>query len=176
MVKNRNIFINHILAYATMGIKKIISGGQTGVDRAGLDAAIEHNIPHGGWCPHGRRAEDGMIDERYRLKETDSHDYSTRTEYNIRDSDGTLILNIGRLEGGTAYTHKVARSLLKPSLIVDISIPVTIEKVIKWLEENNIETLNIAGPRESKHPGIYTRAMTELNGILSSMDDLRSES
>ena len=105
-------------------IKKIISGGQTGVDRAGLDAAIQHNISHGGWCPRGRRAEDGTIDTRYQLVETASHDYSQRTEFNVRDTDGTLILNMGTLDGGTAFTARVAESIPKPCLILDLGGPV----------------------------------------------------
>ena len=149
-------------------IKKIVSGGQTGVDRAGLDAAIQHNIPHGGWCPRGRRAEDGRIDDRYQLTESVSHDYALRTENNVRDSDGTLILNIGKLDGGTAYTAHVAEILHKPCLILDISVSRDTADVLGWLNDNNIQTLNIAGPRESKYPGIYEKALTELTRILSS--------
>lgn len=152
-----------------MMIKKIVSGGQTGVDRAGLDAAIHHNIPHGGWCPRGRRAEDGRIDGKYQLIETAGHDYAMRTEYNVRDSDGTLILNIGRLEGGTAYTVHIAESLHKPCLIMHIPISVDNAEVSSWIKENNIQILNIAGPRESKYPGIYNKALTELTRILSSI-------
>ena len=158
-----------------MRIKKIVSGGQTGVDRAGLDIAIRHNIPHGGWCPRGRRAEDGTIDPVYRLVETDSHDYSVRTGHNVRDSDGTLVLNTGTLDGGTAYTVQLARSMGKPCLIVDISLPLETAKVNTWLADNHIQILNIAGPRESKSPGIYSRAMSELNRILSSIDGPQSE-
>ena len=149
-------------------IKKIVSGGQTGVDRAGLDAAIQHNIPHGGWCPRERHAEDGRIEDKYQLTETASHDYALRTEYNVRDSDGTLILNRGKLEGGTAYTAHVAEYMHKPCLIIDISLSPDPEEVLDWVKNNKIQTLNIAGPRESKSPGIYEKALTELTRFLSS--------
>ena len=150
-----------------MMIKKIVSGGQTGVDRAGLDVAIQHNLPHGGWCPRGRRAEDGRISDKYQLVETASHEYAIRTEYNVRDSDGTLILNMGKLEGGTAYTAHLAASLHKPCMIMDLSGPDDTAALLKWLKDNNIQILNIAGPRESKCPGIYEQSVTALTRILS---------
>ena len=152
-----------------MWLKKIVSGGQTGVDRAGLDAAIQHRINHGGWCPRDRRAEDGIIDSKYHLIETDSRDYKIRTECNVRDSDGTLILNIGTLEGGTAFTAAVAATMGKPCLIIDLSTTVETGKIKSWLTGNQIHILNIAGPRESKCPGIYARALDELNHILLSI-------
>ena len=155
-------------------IKKIVSGGQSGVDRAALDTAIQHHIPHGGWCPRGRRAEDGAIDARYQLEETASHDYSQRTEYNVRESDGTLILNLGRLDGGTAFTAHIAQSIPRPCLIVDLAGPVDTAEVNAWLDANNIQVLNVAGPRESKCPGIYTRAKTALNRILDAMRESKS--
>lgn len=148
-------------------IKKIVSGGQTGVDRAALDIAIYRNIPHGGWCPLGRRAEDGIIDFAYQLVETQSQDYSQRTEYNVRDSDGTLILSQGRLTGGTAFTAQIAKAIGRPCLILDLAAYIDYEAVLTWLEQNNIQILNIAGPRESKHPGIYTRAKSALDRILT---------
>ncbi|MCD6446738.1 MAG: putative molybdenum carrier protein, partial [Candidatus Marinimicrobia bacterium] len=83
---------------------KIISGGQTGADRAGLDAAMELNIPVGGWCPKGRKSEDGPIDNKYPLQETTSGDYRVRTERNVKESDGTLIFTLGKPTGGTALT------------------------------------------------------------------------
>ncbi|PSQ85488.1 MAG: molybdenum cofactor carrier, partial [Bacteroidetes bacterium QH_2_63_10] len=90
-------------------MRKIISGGQTGVDRAALDAALAFNVPVGGWCPKGRRAEDGQIPDRYPLEETPSEAYEQRTAWNVRDSDGTLIITDGSLEGGTALTMTEAR-------------------------------------------------------------------
>ena len=101
-------------------ISKIVSGGQTGVDRAALDWALENDIPHGGWCPRGRRAEDGRLHHRYALRETDSSDYSQRTKKNVEDTDGTLIINSGDLSGGTAKTASYARSVHKPLMIVGL--------------------------------------------------------
>jgi len=149
-------------------INKIISGGQTGVDSAALDTAIEFKIPHGGWCPMGRLAEDGIIDDRYQLKETDSCDYKQRTRFNVRDSDGTLILNTGKLEGGTALTARYAKELDKPMFIVDLEQNKNTDALVKWLEKFKIRDLNIAGPRESKRNGIYLKALHFLQKILIS--------
>ncbi|MCZ6526748.1 MAG: putative molybdenum carrier protein, partial [Gammaproteobacteria bacterium] len=138
-----------------MLIDKIISGGQTGVDRAALDIAIKHNIAHGGWCPRGRIAEDGTIDERYNLTETDSREYACRTKWNVRDSDGSLILNSGRLAGGTAVTVSVSRRCNKPCHCISLDKTTDVSDAIEWISRHNIRILNIAGPRESKQPGIY---------------------
>jgi hypothetical protein len=148
--------------------RRIISGGQTGVDRAALDMAIELGIQHGGWCPVGRRAEDGTIDLRYKLKETASEDYGERTLFNVRDSDGTLILNTGELEGGSRFTADVAGRLDRPALIIDLVKPPDINTVREWLSRNRIGTLNIAGPRESKRNGIQLQAMAFLRRLLAS--------
>src|SRR5262245_2006637 len=102
-------------------LKKIISGGQTGVDRAALDVALELGIPGGGWCPKGRRAEDGPIPDRYPLTETPSEHYPQRTEWNVRDADGTLVLIRGQPQRGSALTIAVAERLAKPKLVVDLS-------------------------------------------------------
>ncbi len=147
-------------------IKKIVSGGQTGVDRAGLDAAIEMNIPVGGWCPKDRKAEDGPIDDRYPLRETNSCDYETRTMFNVRDSHGTLILTKGTPTGGTALTIKWAKGFDKDYLVVDLDKDYNVASVKEWLFENQIEVLNIAGPRSSKFPEIYDKAKTFLEGLL----------
>lgn len=135
-------------------IEQIVSGGQTGVDRGALDAALESGRHCGGWCPRGRRAEDGIIAVRYPLKETDSSDYRQRTEWNVRDSDGTLILHKGPLEGGTALTGKLAANYGRPCLTVELGGEEDMGPVLQWLEANNIRVLNVAGPRESKNPGI----------------------
>lgn len=147
-------------------VSKIVTGGQTGVDRAGLDAAIELGIPCGGWCPQGRRAEDGVIPAKYPLQETEGNSYNKRTKLNVRDSDGTLILNRGELDGGTAHTLALAKKLRKPFLIVDLD---TVEpcQVAEWLDSNKIRVLNVAGPREGKRPGVYSASLDLLLNILS---------
>ncbi len=140
----------------------IVSGGQTGVDRAALDVALELGIACGGWCPQGRRAEDGVIPARYPLRETEAAQYNVRTRRNARDSDGTLILNQGTLEGGTAYTRQVAAEYEKPCLLVDLDATSEPRGAIEWIHEHGIRTLNVAGPRESKRPGVYAQARVYL--------------
>lgn len=136
------------------------------MDRAALDAALELGLSVGGWCPKGRLAEDGTIDPRYPLVETPSADLAQRTEYNVRDSDGTLILHRGKLTGGTALTAALAALLQKPLLLIDLSNSPGPEDVRRFTEENRIETLNIAGPRESGEPGIYGEAKEFLRLVL----------
>lgn len=138
-------------------VHKIISGGQTGVDRGALIAAIELDIEHGGYCPRGRLAEDGPIDARFHLVETESSAYHVRTEKNVVEADGTLILHRGPLYGGTALTETFALRHGKPHLKIDLQQPqppVRAEIVRAWLRKHRIEVLNIAGPRESSQPGI----------------------
>jgi len=137
---------------------KIVSGGQTGVDRAALDAAISLGIPHGGWCPRGRLAEDGRIAKRYRLRETEATDYSLRTERNVLDSDATLIVCRGRPSGGTKLTGELARQHTRPCMVVDLDQPPPVGEVVRWLNDHVVEVLNIAGPRESQSPGIAAAA------------------
>ncbi len=139
-------------------IATIVSGGQTGVDRAALEAARDLGLACGGWCPRGRRAEDGAIDARYPLRETPSEDYAQRTEWNVRDSDGTLVITRGRPAGGTALTVAVARRLRKPLLVVDLEDPGPARSVRDWADRLGIGTLNVAGPRESQQPGIEAEA------------------
>ena len=150
-----------------VAILRIFSGGQTGVDRAALDVAIELGLEHGGWCPQGRRAEDGRIHPRYRLWETDDKDYSSRTRLNVADTDGTLLLNRGKLEGGSELTAQLAEQLQKPLLLVNLDHPVDAGIFKEWLNRHRIDTLNIAGPRESKQPGIYQQAVNLLRRLLS---------
>lgn len=148
---------------------KIVSGGQTGVDRAGLDAAMLHGIPVGGWCPAGRRAEDGCIPDCYPLQETKARNFAVRTRRNVKDSDGTLVLNLGELEGGTLQTVDYAQKIGKPCMVVqlDSTEHPDVDAVINWLKMHNIKTLNIAGPRESKRPGVYRASSVFLGMVLS---------
>jgi len=147
-------------------VEKIISGGQTGVDRAALDVALELKIPCGGWCPKGRRAEDGVIPSHYPLEETSSVEYPLRTELNVQDSDGTLILTQGSPIGGTALTIKLAQKHRKPYLLVDLAEEENVSLIQDWLRKNKINTLNVAGPREGEVPGIYCRTFYFLKKIL----------
>ena len=145
----------------------MISGGQTGVDRSALDVALELGMPAGGWCPKGRKAEDGSLASRYPLTETSSEQYWQRTEWNVRDSDGTLVLTRGAPAEGTAYTIEVARKMGKPCLVLDLSEEPSESVVQAWADEHKVRVLNVAGPRESKCPGIYAQAAQFLRAILS---------
>jgi len=141
-----------------MTISKIISGAQTGVDRAALDAALELGIPHGGWVPKGRKAEDGIIPEKYKMMEMPTERYAGRTERNILDSDGTLIISRGALTEGSDLTRQLAIKHGRPWLHTDLErIGATeAERTIRaWLKRQGISVLNVAGPRASKDPGIY---------------------
>ena len=156
-------------------IRKIISGGQTGVDRAGLDAALQESFPIGGYCAKGRTAEDGAIPEKYPMIELESLESYYRTEKNVIESDGTLILNIGELSQGTKLTHDFCIQYGKPNLIVqlDASEVIKPEHVVRWINAQYISILNIAGPRESKVPGgIYHCAFGCLRSVFSVIKDL----
>ena len=138
-------------------VEKIISGGQTGADRAGLDFAIAHGIPHGGWCPLGRLAEDGLIPRRYHLRETPAPDYAQRTEWNVRDSDGTVIFSLGKdLSGGSRFTAEVAAQLGKPCLHVSKASAGrnSAKNLRHFIRRHRIKCLNIAGPRVSIQPQV----------------------
>lgn len=147
--------------------RRIISGGQTGVDRAALDAAMELAIPHGGWCPRGRLAEDGAIPARYDLHETAAAEYADRTERNVLDADATLILHRGPLRGGTLLTRGLAARHKKPCLAVDLADPAPVAEVDRWLRSHDVEVLNVAGPRESQSPGIGQQARRYLLDLLT---------
>ncbi|BBO86726.1 hypothetical protein DSCO28_72920 (plasmid) [Desulfosarcina ovata subsp. sediminis] len=140
-----------------MRLKKIISGGQTGADQGALDAAIALNIPHGGWIPKGRKTEAGPLPPQYQLQEMPTASYPARTEKNVLDSDGTVIITYGSLAGGSALTRKLARQHGRSCLHIDLyanSIPEAAKAIRKWIGENDISVLNVAGSRESKRPGI----------------------
>ena len=151
-------------------VRLIVSGGQTGVDRGALDAAMALGIEHGGWCPKGRLAEDGIIPGRYQVRETQSSEYPVRTERNVVDSDGTLILFRGQLQGGTELTHRLARKHGKPVLLVDVSAGMRTDKVRRWLDAQAISVLNVAGPRESTAPGIAAETQAFLTRVLRGRD------
>jgi uncharacterized protein len=146
---------------------RIVSGGQTGVDRAALDAALDRYLAAGGWCPHGRRSEDGPLDSRYPVQETPSPEPEQRTEWNVRDSDGTLILFRERIFGGTALTASLAERYQRPCLLVDLQENSGVESALAWLTEHCIRVLNIAGPRASEDSSIYGQARLYLDRLLA---------
>jgi hypothetical protein len=145
----------------------ILSGGQTGVDRAALDVAIALGLEHGGWCPRGRKAEDGRIDDRYHLRETESSEYHVRTEMNVQAADATLILACGELVGGAKLTEIFAKRYAARYRIVNLNEPIDFHTLQVWMRSEKIAVLNIAGPRESTQPGVYQQAFTTLHRLLS---------
>jgi len=151
--------------------RRVVSGAQTGVDRAALDVALELGIPCGGWVPKGRLDEVGRIPARYPgLEETTTAEWNERTEANVRDSDGTLILSRGRLTGGSKYTAEVAARLGRPCLHIDVATQsrrAASRAARKWIDARGIETLNVAGPRASKDPGLYEIAREVLHGAMA---------
>jgi hypothetical protein len=149
-------------------IVKIISGGQSGADRAALDVAIKLGIPHGGWVPKGRLTEDGPLPEVYALQETATAVYAERTEKNVVDSDGTLIISRGELTGGSEYTREMALKHGRPWLHVDLNRTPAFRAAVtinEWLAGNDIRVLNVAGPRASKGPNIYRDAAALLESV-----------
>ncbi len=164
------------------GSIKIVSGGQTGVDRAALDEALAFHLEIGGWCPQGRRAEDGMIPPEYPLQETPARSYAVRTDWNVRDSDGTLILVLDEISTGTRLTIDAARAQGKPLHIVHLSADTTpglltdenlieeyVESVVDWLRRHRIHVLNVAGPRGSSSERIYPEARAFLARLFLSL-------
>lgn len=157
--------------------EKIVSGGQTGVDRAALDHAIDAGIEHGGWCPAGRMAEDGPIDPRYALTQTRVRSYPARTKMNVRDSDATLILYRDPMGAGTALTMRVAQQTGKPVMVAKLESPSgdrggdgepqDSQKIRDWLDQHRPAVLNIAGPRESGSPGVYDATRQLLTILIS---------
>ena len=139
-------------------IEKIISGGQTGADRAALDVAIKLGIPYGGWIPKGRITEEGPLPERYRMQEMPTESYSDRTEKNVIDSDGTLIICRGQPTGGSDYTREMALKHKKQLLHVDLNQTSSFDAaslISSWIKLYQIKTLNVAGPSASKDPNVY---------------------
>ena len=151
---------------------KIISGGQTGVDRAALDVALKHGIESGGWCPTGCLDEFGKIPERYPLKELENGGFTERTLQNVKDSDGTIIIYPGKLSGGTEQTVRFCVEQKRPHVTIDASKTAADEaarSIADFVRENNIHTLNVAGPRQSEWPGGYDYASRALNNFLDAL-------
>jgi hypothetical protein len=150
-------------------LQKIISGGQSGADRAALDVAIEMGLQHGGWVPRGRRTETGALPDRYMLRETDSRDYAQRTAKNVQDADATIIFSHGPPVGGTALTREIAVELGRPWLHLDLDQTPRFEsarRIDDWLRERSVSVLNVAGPRASQDPRIYTAVRDVLTTAL----------
>ncbi len=156
-------------------VRKIISGGQTGADRGGLDAAEKLGIPRGGWCPKGRRAEDGAIPAKYPLRETGSSDYPERTERNVLWADGTVVFTVGPAAGGSALTIELAKQHGKPVLHVDlgrVDRAGAVRMVRDWAEREGVSTLNVAGSREGTVAGLRRRVTEILVGALGGAGSL----
>jgi hypothetical protein len=145
--------------------ERVVSGGQTGADRAALDVAIALAIPHGGWCPKGRKAEDGPIDGHYALRETGSAAYHVRTERNVRDADGTVVITQGAPTGGSLLTIDLAQRHGTPLLHIDLDEQAEAEAAADlelWRQVRGVAVVNVAGPRESTTPGIGARVASLL--------------
>jgi hypothetical protein len=155
-------------------IQRIISGGQTGVDRAALDWAIANNIQQGGWCPAGRRAEDGVIPDLYCLRETPRRDYRQRTKWNVRDSDATLIITpTAELTGGSLFTQEWAQKICRPCLHV-YRCNEWREWIRIFFDTNSIAILNVAGPRSSGAAGIEQFVHEVLDEMLAKSSKKRA--
>ena len=155
-------------------IKKIISGGQTGADRAALDVAMKLSISHGGWIPKGRKAEDGSLPEIYKLKEMQTDSYLVRTEQNVIDSDGTLIIARGQLTGGSDYTRQMTLKHKKQLLGIDLNLTSHFDAaslIASWIRMQRVEVLNVAGPRASKDRQIYSDAVIILEQVIKILAD-----
>jgi Circularly permutated YpsA SLOG family len=161
-----------------MALTRIVSGGQTGVDRGALEAALDQAFPCGGWCPEGRMAEDGVIPERYPLEEL-AGGYEERTLRNVLDSDGTAILHAGALEGGTLHTKRRCQEYRKPCKVIDAELLApeqAASELSNFVKSSKITILNVAGPRASKWPGGHAYAYQTITRLLRSLARIRSAS
>lgn len=152
-----------------MALEKIVSGGQTGVDRAALDAALDCDFPCGGWCPKGRRAEDGRIPDRYPLAERVHGGYPGRTKANVVDSDGTLVISFGKPAGGTAKTIAFCVEHARPYVLVDaarVSPEQAAQLAAAFVVDHDVRTLNVAGPRASGEKNAYSFALETITLLL----------
>ncbi len=152
-------------------IAMIISGGQTGVDRAALDFALRQHIHCSGWCPKGRRSEDGVIPAEYPLIETSTELYQQRTRLNVKHSDATLVITDGAKSRGTSLTVKLAGSCNKPCLVINSNDDSELKKLRKWLKRHKPQILNVAGPRGSETGMIYQMAIEILNKSFKRITD-----
>jgi hypothetical protein len=162
-------------------LQKIISGGQTGADRAALDAAIDEDFPYGGWCPRGRRSEDGKIPDRYKLREAPTEDYAWRTEKNVLDSSGTVIFLDGSMNGepGCVLTASLANRHQKPVRIVNFAVrtaEAALPMTLDFLRVDRIVVLNVAGPRASRSLNIYARTYHVMCAVIRQTKEEREES
>ena len=149
---------------------KIVSGGQTGVDRAALDVALKYDIDCGGWCPAGRLDEFGRIPGRYPVKELEQGSFAERTLQNVKDSDGTVVIYDRELRGGTAYTVDCCKQLKRPHNLIDaanISTDEASNAITGFVREYKIDILNVAGPRQSEGPEGYDYAFRALEMLLA---------
>ena len=151
-------------------ITVIVSGGQTGADQAALDAAISQGVPHSGWIPKGRLTENGPLDKKYHLQEMPTELYLERTEKNVVDSDGTLIFSFGPLTGGSLETQHCAAKHEKPWMFIDLDVVEpddAVAEIRNWTSQTSIRVLNVAGPRASKSPKIYTAVFEIVQAVLT---------
>jgi hypothetical protein len=155
-------------------IKKIISGGQTGADRAALDVALKLDIPHGGWIPKGRKTEDGRLPEIYKLQEMPTDSYPKRTEHNVINSGGTLIIARGKLTGGTDYTRQMTLKHKKQLLGIDLNLIGHYDAsslIVSWIKLQRVQVLNVAGPRASEDRQIYSDVVIILEKVIKILTD-----
>jgi hypothetical protein len=148
---------------------KIVSGGQAGVERAALDAAMEAGVACGGWCAEGRTAEDGRIPDRYPVCELAGAGYRTRVQQNVRDSDATLIIASGGPEDGTTKPARYCRFTKRPMILIDadtMEVEAAVTAVAEFIELHQVGVLNVAGPKASKRPGVYEYARRVVAGVV----------